>query len=212
MPTGKAHIRGARIDRPDLTGLDVRLDYLEAHRRLAYRLPTGEPTSETVASIRYAVGTYVGSHRTSPPMTLTDRRKILRHLARLVRRAIKSPNDADAVRDAEAGLKRLDLNTRDELYRFLMVGGSRTRPVQGRGCLVREDQQVAGSGYRRGWRFDAQDVRYAAHGTGGSGVPGHRPGAASAERRNAHRERAQEPGDGQFAEARRRHQSALLGR
>lgn len=127
MPTGKARMRGAFIDRPDLSGLDVRLDFLAAHRRMAYRAPAGEPTPATLASIRYAVGTYIGSHRTAPPMTLTGRRKILRHLARVVRRAIKSPADAEAVRDAEAGLKNLDLNTRDELYRFMTAAAREGR-------------------------------------------------------------------------------------
>ena len=127
MPTGKARMRGAHIKRPDLSGLDVRTDFLEANRRLTYRAPVGEPTSETLASIRYAVETYLGSHRAAPPMTLTSRRKILRHLARVVRRAIKSPNDAEAVRDAEVGLKNLDLNTRDELYRFLTAAAREGR-------------------------------------------------------------------------------------
>lgn len=127
MPTGKARMWGAHIKRPDLSRLDLRMDFLEAHRRLGYRVPVGEPTAEILASIRYAVETYIGLHRAAPPMTLTSRRKILRHLARVVRCAIKNPSDADAVREAEASLKNLDQNTRNELYRFLTAAAREDR-------------------------------------------------------------------------------------
>jgi hypothetical protein len=119
MPAGKAAYRGAMIDRPSLAELDIHEGFLASARRAGYVLPDGEPSLATRDEIREGLELYLGSHRGTPPATLTERSKALRKLTSALETCLRDEHWRSGAEEISRWIEKLGWSWRHDLHRYL---------------------------------------------------------------------------------------------